>query len=123
MERVQELPLVLVDALDLRVEDRLRIDHLPGRRLEPIGEARLGLALGRAHRGAKRVVAGERRELLELVRSAIQPSPIAAVIVRASGGLASSRKRRCVTPFVLLLNRSGNIAAKSGTTVRLSSSV
>ena len=34
----------------------------------------------------------------------------------ASDGLASNSQRRGVTPLVLLLNRSGNIAAKSGTT-------
>ena len=47
---------------------------------------------------------------------------MASVIAAASGGFASRRKRRCVTPLVLLLNRSGKSAAKSGTTVRVSSS-
>ena len=55
-------------------------------------------------------------------RSVIQPSPMASVITAASGGFASRRKRRCVTPLVLLLNRAGKSAAKSGTTVRVSSS-
>ena len=57
------------------------------------------------------------------LRSAIQPSPMASVMTLASGGFASSRKRRCVTPLVLLLNRSGNSSAKSGTTVFFSRSV
>ena len=48
----------------------------------------------------------------------IQPSPMASVIVRASAGLASSSQRRGVTPLVLLLNRSGNISARSVTVVR-----
>ena len=42
VQRVEQLPLVLVDALDLAVEDRVGIDRLPGRRLEPVGEPRLG---------------------------------------------------------------------------------
>ena len=48
---------------------------------------------------------------------------MAEVIVAARPGLASNRKRRWVTPLVLLLKRSGNISAKSGTTVFLSSPV
>ena len=40
---------------------------LPGGGLEPVGEPHLGLALGRANRGAERLVSGQRLELLELV--------------------------------------------------------
>ena len=39
------------------------------------------------------------------------------MIVRASAGFASSSQRRGVTPLVLLLNRSGNISARSLTVV------
>ena len=54
------------------------------------------------------------------VRSEIQPRPMAPLMVRASGGLASNSQRRGATPFVLLLKRSGKIAARSATTVVLS---
>ena len=47
---------------------------------------------------------------------------MASVIVRASAGFASSSQRRGVTPLVLLLNRSGNISARSLTVVVRSSS-
>ena len=46
---------------------------------------------------------------------------MASVIVRASGGFASISQRRGVTPFVLLLKRSGNISARSLTVVVRSS--
>ena len=59
--------------------------------------------------------------LLNWARSVIQPSPMAAVIVLARAGFASSNQRRGVTPLVLLLKRSGNISARSLTvTVRSS---
>src|SRR5438093_365278 len=48
------------------------------------------------------------------LRSRIQPSPIALVIRWASGRFACRSQRRGVTPFVLLLNRSGQSLAKSG---------
>ena len=41
---------------------------------------------------------------------------MASVISRDRAGLASSSQRRGVTPLVLLLNRSGNISAKSRST-------
>ena len=65
-QRVQQLPLVFVDALDLAVEDRVGIDAHAGRRLEPFAQTRLGLALGVADGVAKAGVVGERRELREL---------------------------------------------------------
>src|ERR1017187_621865 len=49
-------------------------------------------------------------------RSVTQPSPMASVMTAAGDGLASNSQRRGLTPLVLLLKRSGNIAAKSGTT-------
>src|SRR5215831_6358118 len=53
--------------------------------------------------------------LASWLRSVIQPSPTASVIVLASAGLAKSSQRRGATPLVLLLKRSGNISAKSFT--------
>ena len=54
-KRVEQLPLVFVDALDLAIEDGVRIDDLPGRGFEPLGELQLGLALGlaEARRGSR----------------------------------------------------------------------
>src|ERR1700722_16766821 len=54
---------------------------------------------------------------LSRLRSVIQRSPITCVISLASAGLASRSQRRGVTPLVLLLNRSGNISARSLTVV------
>ena len=51
-----------------------------------------------------------------------QPSPTASVSSLARSGLASSSQRAGVTPLVLLLNRSGNIAAKSATVLVRSNS-
>src|SRR5207253_4550624 len=41
---VEQLPLVLVDALDLAIKDTVRVYRFAGRPLEPIGKLRLGLA-------------------------------------------------------------------------------
>src|SRR6266436_794112 len=49
--------------------------------------------------------------------STIQLSPIACEIASASAGFASRSHLRGVTPFVLLLNRSGKISARSLTVV------
>ena len=54
--------------------------------------------------------------------SVTQRSPTASVSSFARSGLASSSHRRGVTPLVLLLNRSGNSPAKSGTVLVRSSS-
>src|SRR6266481_5633998 len=45
-------------------------------------------------------------------RLEVQRSPMASVIVFASGGLHSNNQRRGVTPLVLLLKRSGNNSAR-----------
>src|SRR4029077_5207647 len=54
-------------------------------------------------------------------KSVIHPSPMASEIARANDGFASKSQRRGVTPFVLLLNRFGNISANSLTVVVRSS--
>src|SRR3984957_12983017 len=56
---VQELPLIFVNALYLRVDDGVGVDRLTGGRLEPAGELLLGLMLGREKRIAKALVLGE----------------------------------------------------------------
>ena len=106
-ERVEQLPLVFVDALDLAIEDRVRVDDLPGRRAQPVGESRLGLALGVPERSRKPASSASGASRRSSARSVIQPLPMASVIASASAGFASSSQRRGVTPFVLLLNRSG----------------
>ena len=45
VQRVEQLALVFVDALDLAVENGVGIDHLAGRGLEPVREAGLGFRL------------------------------------------------------------------------------
>src|SRR4029453_2488190 len=60
--------------------------------------------------------------LLNWLRSDTQLSPIASVIARANGGFDINSQRRGVTPFVLLLKRSGKISARSLTVVVRSSS-
>ena len=52
-------------------------------------------------------------------RSVIHLSPIVLVISRASSGLACTSQRRGVTPFVLLLKRSGQSAIEVGSQRRL----
>ena len=49
-KRVEQLPLVFVNAFDLAVEDRVGVDRRPAVELEPIRELRLRLAFGRAER-------------------------------------------------------------------------
>ena len=55
-----------MDALDLAIEDGVRIHDLAGRRLEPVGKLQLGLALGLAERVAKASVVGQRFEFAQL---------------------------------------------------------
>src|SRR5262249_37017050 len=55
-QRIEELPLVLVDPLDLAVEYRLRIGRLAGGLLQPAREARLLLLLCLANHLAKAAV-------------------------------------------------------------------
>ena len=74
-QAVQELPLVLVDALHLAVEDRLRIHHLARRALQPVGEACLLLPLGHRHPFPEGRVVGQRAELLELREVGHPPFP------------------------------------------------
>ena len=95
--------------------------RLPDVALSQSGEPRLGsrLALRKASRKPASSASGERRSW---PRSVIQPSPMALGDRAASAGLASSSQRRGVTPLVLLLNRSGNISARSLTVVVRSSS-
>ena len=74
----------------------------------------LFVALDRAEPLAERGVVGERLEPAQLGRGRVtQPSPMASVISAASPGLPAAASARGVTPFVLLLNRSGKSSSKS----------
>ena len=65
-QRIQQLPLVFVDALDLAIEDAVRVYRFAGRPLEPIGKLRLGLAFGLEKGVTKRLVVGQWFELFQL---------------------------------------------------------
>ena len=88
-------------------------------RLEPVARSapwRRAWPRGTPSRNA--AIVGQRRSRRSSPRSVTHSSPMASVISWASAGFASSSQRRGVTPLVLLLNRSGNISAKSATTLR-----
>ena len=65
-QRIEQLSFVFVDALDLAIENGIRVDNLARRGFEPIGKMRFGVALGLAERVAESFVVGERLELAQL---------------------------------------------------------
>ena len=73
----------------------------------------LASSLGLQEVVAEALVVREGFQLAKLAEILIQPSPIASVMSSESPGLHSSSQRRGVTPFVLLLKRSGKISARS----------
>src|SRR5262245_47019238 len=83
---------------------------------------RLALLLASRNDSEKTASAANGRSSRNWLRSLIQPSPMASVIVWDSAGFDKWSQRRGVTPLVLLLNRSGNISARSLTVVVRSSS-
>ena len=101
-----------MDALDLAVEDRVRIGRDAGRRLEPVDEARLRFALRIAARLVEGAVASEALSPESRSRSVIQPSPIAAVMTRASAGLHEQPAPRR-DPVGLVVEALRNISARS----------
>src|SRR5208337_4352665 len=110
---IQELAFVLVDAFDLAIEDRLRINGLPCRQGEPFTEFPLGISFGFAEVIPETIVLGNALSLVNSLKSRIQASPIASVMSPESPRLHNCSQRRGVTPFVLLLKRSGKISARS----------
>src|SRR5258708_25293148 len=65
-QSVEQLPLVFVDALDLAIENCVRVHLLSGLRFEPVGKSGLSLASGLAEVGAKAFVLGKRLQLAKL---------------------------------------------------------
>ena len=93
VQRVQQLPLVLVDPLDLRVEDRVGVDR--SRQSRAVSQpAKRALASRFAVRTAARNAASSASgsSLSSCSRSAIQPSPIAPVMTAASGGIGQQQE-------------------------------
>ena len=108
VQHVEMLALVLVDALDLDVEHPVRVQLDARRRADVLGQARLVAALDVAPLRAEGGVLDERLQPAQ-ARQVGQPAVTdGAVQQLRSPGLASARKRRGVTPLVLLLNRSGH---------------
>ena len=66
MQHVQELPLVFVDALDLRVEERLWIDDRSAVAFQPVSKSCLGFPLGPTDRVAEALVVRQRLQFLQL---------------------------------------------------------
>src|SRR5208337_1008990 len=64
-QRVEQLPLVFVNALDLAIERRVRIDAGLRLRLEPVAEPRLGGALGALNFRLERRLVRQRPKLLQ----------------------------------------------------------
>ena len=78
---VEKLPFVFMDALDLAIEDGVRIHGLPGGGFEPLGELSLASRLALRKSLRKPLSSANGLSLLNWVRSVIQPSPMASVIV------------------------------------------
>ena len=80
-QRVEQLPLVFVDAFDLAVEDRVGIDATARTSaLSQSANCDLGLALGLAEGVAEAASSASGLSLASCVRSVIQPSPMASVM-------------------------------------------
>ena len=117
VQHVQQLALVLVDALDLHVEEGLLAKERRRSSASTIAASRSLVRLldlppavgGSLHR---RPGAGEASESWS--RSATHPSPIGLGDQAAEArDCTSASQRRGVTPLVLLLNFSGHISWKS----------
>src|SRR5262245_14335172 len=65
-ERVQQLPLVFMDALDLAIEDAIGVYRLAGCPLEPVGKLRLSLAFGLTEIVAQSLVTRQRLQFAQL---------------------------------------------------------
>ena len=110
-----------MDALDLTVEDRVRIDCLAGSQRSHSANCHFASRLA-SRKLAEALVPGQRLQLAQLTEIGDPAVADRIGYQFESAGLASSSQRRGVTPLVLLLNRSGNISARSLTVVLRSKS-
>ena len=83
VQQLQQLPLVLVQAFDHRVEHRVDVEHDPVALLEHLGQPHLVLALDPEHRRDEVLVVGE---LVELAQPFQIRDPIGADLVRDQRG-------------------------------------
>ena len=65
-ERIEHLPLVFVNALDLRIEDAVGVYRLAGGVLEPVHELRFGFAFRLEERVTKTGIIGHGFQLLQV---------------------------------------------------------
>src|SRR5215469_1160982 len=66
-QRVQQLSLIFVYALDLTIENRIGVDRLIAACLYPVDKAQLGRAFGLNKLVTEGIVVGQRAELLQFV--------------------------------------------------------
>ena len=112
------LALVLMDALDLDVEQPVGIELDTGICADVSGEALLVGTLNGAPVAQEGSILDMGFELANSVKSTGHRSPMVRLSSSRSPGLASTRKRRGVTPLVLLLKRSGHISALAPSQIR-----
>src|SRR5262249_1771985 len=72
-QRIQQLPLVFVDTLDLAVEDSARIHDLSGRCLEPVCKSYFGGALRSMESFQKTTITGQCLEAAQLTQVSDPP--------------------------------------------------
>ena len=96
VQQVEELPLVFVNALDLYVEDAVRIEDDAGLALDVVGQTHLVAAFRSGKVVAELLVVGRRAQLLQAIQ--IEPPVLAEALVdqgRQTGvGLAQPATRR-----------------------------
>ncbi len=94
VQHVEQLPFVLVNALDMDIEKRIAIENLTQRFFDEVRQALLVVALDRPEafaETARSPASGSRPRSWS--RSVIQLLPSDSVMSSASGGLAASSQR------------------------------
>ena len=92
-QRIQQLPFVFVNALDLAIENGVRVDGHGRWSISANRQTEFGLALApsETRRGKPASSASGFRFCEVWPRSVIQPSPMASVIAAASAGFAEQQ--------------------------------
>jgi len=91
-----------VDAFDLDVEDRIRVDGDVEVALDYFGERDFVAAAGCGKAGLESFVAGEGRSFVSVSGSSSTSGPMASISRSVSVGLASCSQRRKAMPLVTL---------------------